>query len=74
MAAGSTLDGEPVRGDVPHGILITSIERGLDVIQPTGDTIVRARDRLSALGSAAALDQLQAVASPSADGGPATGP
>ncbi len=74
VAAGSTLDGEPVRGDVPHGILITSIERGLDVIQPTGDTIVRAGDRLSALGSTAALDQLQAVASPSADGGPATGP
>jgi CBS-domain-containing membrane protein len=68
VAAGSSLAGEPVRGDVPHGVLITSIERGLDIIQPTGDTIVHAGDRLSALGSTTALDLLQAAASPSAHG------
>ncbi len=67
VAKGSALDGEPVRGDVPHGVLITSIERELDVIQPTGDTIMHAGDRLSALGSTATLDQLQAAATVPAD-------
>ena len=62
VAAGSALDGEPVRGDVPHGVLITSIERGLDIIQPTGDTVVHAGDRLSALGSTATLNLLQSAA------------
>jgi H+/Cl- antiporter ClcA len=75
VAPGSPLDGEPIRGDVPHGVLITSIERGPDIIQPTGDTIIHAGDRLSSLGSAASLDLLQAAASTSADGAaPHAGP
>ncbi|MGC8510930.1 MAG: CBS domain-containing protein [Acidimicrobiales bacterium] len=75
VAAGSRLDGEPVRGDVPHGVLITSIERGLDVIQPSGDTVVHAGDRLSALGSTSALDLLQAAAStPVSGAAPPAGP
>ena len=44
---------------IPPGLLITTIERGRDVIPPTGDTTIRAGDRIMALGSPNDLDQLQ---------------
>jgi hypothetical protein len=46
---------------IPRGVLITAIERGRDVIRPTGDTIIRSGDRLMVLGGSddlALLDQL----------------
>ena len=36
---------------IPRGALITTIERGPEVIPPTGDTTIRAGDRIMALGS-----------------------
>lgn len=44
---------------MPRGLLITTIERGRDVIPPAGDTTIRAGDRIMALGSPHDLDQLQ---------------
>jgi H+/Cl- antiporter ClcA/CBS domain-containing protein len=47
---------------VPRGAVITSIERGNDIIRPSGDTVLQARDRLTALGSTVALDSLVRIA------------
>jgi Mg/Co/Ni transporter MgtE len=47
---------------VPRGAVITSVERGNNIIRPSGDTVLQARDRLTALGSTAALDALVRVA------------
>jgi Trk K+ transport system NAD-binding subunit len=49
---------------VPRGALITSIERGRNVIRPSGDTIVHAHDRLSALGASSDLDRLAELSAP----------
>ena len=55
--------GKPLRGaHIPRGLLITTIERGRAVIPPTGDTTVRAGDRIMALGSPHDLDQLRKAA------------
>ena len=51
--------GLPLRSSsIPRGVLITSIERGREVIRPNGDTVIRARDRMTALGASQGLDQL----------------
>jgi CIC family chloride channel protein len=47
----------------PPDILITSIERGREVISPTGDTIIHPGDRLMVLGSSDGLSQLRQLAS-----------
>jgi H+/Cl- antiporter ClcA len=44
---------------LPRGVLVTAIERGRTVIPPTGDTVIKAGDRLMALGSDSDLDQLK---------------
>jgi hypothetical protein len=49
---------------IPRGALITSIERGRDVIRPSGDTVVQAHDRLTALGASADLDELARLSTP----------
>ncbi len=46
---------------IPRGVLITSIERGNEVIRPSGDTVIRARDRVTALGASDDLEQLARV-------------
>ena len=53
---------------LPHGVLITAIERGREVIVPTGATVIKVGDRLIALGSqsdVATLRDLAATHSPS---------
>jgi CIC family chloride channel protein len=46
---------------LPRGVLVTSIAREGDVIQPTGDTVLLAGDRLSVLGGREGLAALGAV-------------
>ena len=59
IADDSTYVGVPLRSSsIPRGVLITSIERGRDVIRPNGDTVLRARDRVTALGASQGLQQL----------------
>jgi H+/Cl- antiporter ClcA len=48
---------------IPRGLLITAIERGRDIIRPNGSTIIRAGDRLMALGTTHDLDLLSDLAS-----------
>jgi hypothetical protein len=48
---------------IPRGLLITAIERGRDVIRPNGSTIIRAGDRLMALGATPDLNVLSRLAS-----------
>ncbi len=62
IASGSPIDGLPVHSPlIPRGALVTSIERGSDVIRPSGDTVLQAHDRLTALGASGDLDQLARV-------------
>jgi H+/Cl- antiporter ClcA len=62
VADDSPIVGVPVRSAlIPRGALITSVERGVDVIRPSGDTVLQARDRLTALGASGDLDQLARV-------------
>jgi H+/Cl- antiporter ClcA/predicted transcriptional regulator len=50
---------------VPRGVLITAIERGRDIIRPTGATVIESGDRLMVLGATKDLDQLSRLASSS---------
>ena len=60
----ASLIGETLRtAHMPRGVLITAIERGREVIPPTGDTIIRSGDRMMALGSANDLSKLKHLAS-----------
>jgi hypothetical protein len=47
---------------IPKGVLITAIERGRDVVRPTGDTVVHGGDRLMVLGTSADLSRLERLA------------
>lgn len=59
VADRAAIDGTALRAaGLPRGVLITAIARGNEVISPVGDTVIRAGDRLMALGSAADLDGL----------------
>ena len=48
---------------IPRGVLITAIERGRDVIRPTGETIIDSGDRLMVLGGVDDVDALGRLAS-----------
>jgi H+/Cl- antiporter ClcA/K+/H+ antiporter YhaU regulatory subunit KhtT len=48
---------------IPRGVLITAIERGRDVIRPTGETVIKSGDRLMVLGGSEELDALGRLAS-----------
>ena len=48
---------------IPRGVLITAIERGRDVIRPTGETVIKSGDRLMVLGGSNDLDVLGQLAS-----------
>ena len=51
--------GRPLRAvGLPRGVLVTSIARAGEVVLPTGDTVVLAGDRLSALGK---IDDMGAI-------------
>jgi CIC family chloride channel protein len=63
IASDSPMVGQALRSPlIPRGALITSIERGSDVIQPNGSTLVQARDRLTALGAQDDLEELARAA------------
>jgi CIC family chloride channel protein len=54
----------PLRStSIPRGALITAIERGRDVIRPTGETIIKSGDRLMVLGGSDDLEVLGQLAS-----------
>jgi trk system potassium uptake protein TrkA len=54
----------PLRStSIPRGVLITAIERGRDVIRPTGETVIKSGDRLMVLGGPEDLDVLGQLAS-----------
>jgi H+/Cl- antiporter ClcA/CBS domain-containing protein len=60
----SRLVDRPLRStSIPRGVLITAIERGRDVIRPTGETVIKSGDRLMVLGSSEDLDVLGQLAS-----------
>ncbi len=63
IAPGSALDGAPVRSTVVHGVLLTTIQRGDAIIEPRGTTVLAAGDRITALGSAGALERVARAAS-----------
>ncbi len=70
VAATSTMVGRSLRSSpIPRGALITSIERGPEVIRPSGDTVIQAGDRLTVLGAPEEIDEL-ARASRSTSEGP----
>jgi trk system potassium uptake protein TrkA len=48
---------------IPRGVLITAIERGRDVIRPTGETSFQSGDRLMVLGGTDDLDAFDQLAS-----------
>lgn len=56
----SPLDGRALReGLLPRGVLLTALERGHDLVSPSGGLVFQAHDRLMALGSTEALASLQ---------------
>jgi H+/Cl- antiporter ClcA/CBS domain-containing protein len=64
IAERSPLIDVPLRSkSIPRGVLITAIERGRDVIRPSGETIFKAGDRLMVLGGADDLKVLSELAS-----------
>ena len=64
VAHNSPLIDVPLRStSVPRGALITAIERGRDVIRPTGETIIKSGDRLMVLGGSDDLEVLGQLAS-----------
>ena len=64
VAEGSPLVDVALRSSsVPRGALITAIERGRDVLRPTGETVIRSGDRLMALGGSEELKELGRLAS-----------
>jgi chloride channel protein, CIC family len=48
---------------LPRGALITAIERGREVIRPTGETIIKSGDRLMVLGGSDDLELIGRLAS-----------
>jgi TrkA family protein/voltage-gated chloride channel/CBS domain protein len=60
IADNSSIVGLPVRSTfIPRGALITSIERGSNVMRPSGDTVLQIGDRLTVLGSSSDVEQLR---------------
>ena len=63
VSENSPIVGAPLRAAaIPKGVLITAIERGREVIRPTGDTVICAGDRFMALGTSGDLARLEHLA------------
>jgi H+/Cl- antiporter ClcA/CBS domain-containing protein len=63
VAENSPIVGASLRAAaIPKGVLITAIERGREVIRPTGDTVMCSGDRLMVLGASEDLTRLQQLA------------
>ncbi len=58
VLAGTTLRSSAI----PKGVLVTAIERGREVIPPSGDTVILSGDRLMVLGSSDDLLRLRRLA------------
>jgi hypothetical protein len=64
VAKSSPLVGASLRAaGLPRGVLVTAIERGRELIRPTGSTIVCAGDRLMVLGAPDDLNRLEHLSS-----------
>ncbi len=64
VADDSRLVDLPLRSTlIPRGVLITAIERGREVLRPTGQTTFKSGDRLMVLGGAEDLDEFGQLAS-----------
>ena len=64
VAPGSDMVGRSLRAaGLPSGVLITVIERDREVLSPSGNTVIRAGDRLMVLGSLADLAVLHDLVS-----------
>jgi chloride channel protein, CIC family len=64
VAKSSRLVGASLRAaGLPGGVLITAIERGRELIRPTGSTVICAGDRLMVLGAVDDLNRLEQLAS-----------
>jgi H+/Cl- antiporter ClcA/CBS domain-containing protein len=64
VAESSPIVGTSLRAAaIPQGVLVTAIERGREVIRPTGDTVICAGDRLMVLGGSDDLTRLKQLAS-----------
>ena len=65
VAESSSLVGVPLRrAGLPRGVLVTVIERGREVLVPTGDSVFAPRDCLLALGTPSDLATLRELAEP----------
>jgi CBS domain-containing protein len=63
VAENSPIVGASLRAAaIPKGVLITAIERGREVIRPTGDTVMCSGDRLMVLGTSEDLIRLEQLA------------
>jgi CIC family chloride channel protein len=63
VAENSPIVGASLRAAaIPKGVLITAIERGREVIRPTGDTVICSGDRLMVLGTSEDLTRLRQLA------------
>ena len=60
VLVGTTLDG----GQLPHGLLVVTIQRGGATIEPLGHTALVEGDQLTVLGGREAIDRLRHVAAP----------
>ena len=57
ITADSPAAGKKLRAArLPHGVIVTSISRGGEVVLPSGDTVIEAGDRLSLLGEKAGVE------------------
>jgi H+/Cl- antiporter ClcA/CBS domain-containing protein len=56
----SAINGLALRSPlIPRGVLITAIERGRDLIRPSGDTVLQGGDRLTVLGAPDDVSRLE---------------
>jgi chloride channel protein, CIC family len=63
LAATSPLVGKRLReGVLPGDLIVTTIQRGKDLVVPTGDTVLKAGDQLVLIGQARDLEPATAVA------------
>jgi CIC family chloride channel protein len=50
------------RAGLPEGVIVTSVQRGRDLIVPGGDTVLRGGDRLVVIGGPEDIEVLKAIA------------
>lgn len=64
ITARSSLVNIPLRlAGFPDGVIVTSIQRGRDLVVPVGDTVLRGGDRLVVIGRSEDIDVVKAIAS-----------